>query len=424
MKYNTHLLLALISACTANTALAGSPETPATLPSTSTTPTIPTFGSSGDWLKFSLSARARIEARNEQGLDGSLAGTLRVRPGFTIGEVHGFSAFVETEHTYAFIEDFNGGAGADSDPNVAGNTVIADPESNDLNQFYLNYKYNNFQVRVGRQRIILDNAAHIGNVGWRQNEQTYDAATLTYKSDSFSAHYSYVDRVERIFGSDANGALGSFEDGDGAHLVNLKYKVDDSLTLGAYAYILDFDQGAFANSDTYGISADFKGDFGTIYAEIATQSGHDTRKNSDALYSHVKWTKPVNDWKYTLGVEYLEEGFRAPLSTAHAFGGWADRFLLARLNAGPATFEGLSDVYLSAGTQWKGVKLSTIVHGFWDDSFSEFYGWEIDAVAAKKLTENLTLLGKASFYFGDSGADSAFTANDISQVSVQLDYSF
>jgi hypothetical protein len=29
-------------------------------------------------------------------------------------------------------------------------------------------------LRGSRQRIIYDNARFVGNVGWRQNEQTYD----------------------------------------------------------------------------------------------------------------------------------------------------------------------------------------------------------------------------------------------------------
>ena len=34
--------------------------------------------------------------------------------------------------------------------------------------------------QIGRQNIVLDNARFIGNVGWRLNEQTFDALSFKY----------------------------------------------------------------------------------------------------------------------------------------------------------------------------------------------------------------------------------------------------
>ncbi len=409
MKSKTQLFIAL---AVTSSAFAGSPESPIVTE---------TKDSSSSWFKTSINARARVESRDIQGSDNSIAGTFRVRPGFTLGDFNGLSLFAETEHTYAFFDDFDAGPGSDIQPDVANNTVIADPESNELNQLYLDYKTGGFHARVGRQRIILDNAAHIGNVGWRQNEQTFDATTLAYKSDKFSAHYSYLDQVNRIFGSDANGALGTFEGGSGGHLVNIDYTHNEALKTGAYAYFLDFDQGTFANSDTFGLTANYTSDLGAFYFEVATQSGHDTAPNDGALYGHFTWNKAVNNVSYTFGAEYLEEGFRTPLATAHAFNGFADVFVGGRIGAAAATFDGINDVYVSASTKYKGVVLKGFIHGFWDDSFSETYGWELDGVVAKKLTDDLTLLGKAAFFFAD---DSSAFSNDVTQISLQLDYTF
>lgn len=55
---------------------------------------------------------------------------------------------------------------------------MADPECTEANQAYLQMKLGTFTGIAGRQRVILDNARFIGNVGWRQNEQTYDAVTF------------------------------------------------------------------------------------------------------------------------------------------------------------------------------------------------------------------------------------------------------
>jgi hypothetical protein len=64
-----------------------------------------------------------------------------------------------------------------------GHAVVADPESNEINQAYLSYSgIDNTVVKWGRQRLILDNARFVGNVGWRQNEQTFDAFTIVNKS--------------------------------------------------------------------------------------------------------------------------------------------------------------------------------------------------------------------------------------------------
>ena len=58
-----------------------------------------------DWFKFSFNARARIEQRHEQGKDNSWAGTVRIRPGLMVGKEEGLSAFIESEHTLAFIDE-------------------------------------------------------------------------------------------------------------------------------------------------------------------------------------------------------------------------------------------------------------------------------------------------------------------------------
>jgi hypothetical protein len=55
--------------------------------------------------------------------------------------------------------------------------------------------------------MIRNNSAFIGNVGWRQNEQTFDAVNLSTGGDDFDISYAYSDRVQRIFGDDANDAL-------------------------------------------------------------------------------------------------------------------------------------------------------------------------------------------------------------------------
>lgn len=102
---------------------------------------------------------------------------------------------------FADYELYNA-AGLNGEPDKA---VVADPEDTELNQFLARYETEYFTAIAGRQRVILDDHRFVGNVGWRQNEQTYDAYTL--KSNwvpDIDLFYSYVDDVNRIFGPESS----------------------------------------------------------------------------------------------------------------------------------------------------------------------------------------------------------------------------
>ena len=60
--------------------------------------------------------------------------------------------------------------------------VITDPRATEVNQAWIHYKKGSMDIQAGRQRFTLDNHRFIGNVGWRQNEQTFDAVTLVNRS--------------------------------------------------------------------------------------------------------------------------------------------------------------------------------------------------------------------------------------------------
>src|SRR5690606_17124389 len=77
--------------------------------------------------------------------------------------------------------------------------TIADPETTEVNQSYVQYKQNAFTARLGRQDIRLDNQRFVGAVPWRQDFQTFDALNLEYKTEKFGVNYTYVDQRNRIF---------------------------------------------------------------------------------------------------------------------------------------------------------------------------------------------------------------------------------
>ncbi len=110
----------------------------------------------------------------DNSLNNARASTIRTRLGYRTGEYQGFEAFLEAENVTAVgNENYNS--------TINGNTkrsVVADPTETEINQAYLRYKgFENTSLTYGRQRIALDNHRFIGNVGWRQNEQTFDGFT-------------------------------------------------------------------------------------------------------------------------------------------------------------------------------------------------------------------------------------------------------
>ncbi len=130
--------------------------------------------------KFGYSFRWRLEEVDQDPFpNNATAIPLRARINFHTSDLNGFSAKAEFDYVFNFgVEDFNAGGG--NTPNPPGYPVIADPGGDDLNQLFLQYKGNIGQLRAGRQRIIYDNARFVGNVGWRQNEQTYDSFSYNY----------------------------------------------------------------------------------------------------------------------------------------------------------------------------------------------------------------------------------------------------
>ena len=126
--------------------------------------------------KIDLDLRYRYEHVEQEGFDEDAdASTLRLRLGFGSGVYYGFSAYVDFEVLRAIgADDYTSTVnGKDEFP------AVFDPEDEELNQAYLAYSApKKTVVRLGRQRIVLDNHRFVGNVGWRQLEQTFDAISV------------------------------------------------------------------------------------------------------------------------------------------------------------------------------------------------------------------------------------------------------
>lgn len=358
--------------------------------------------------KVGVGLRYRYEFVDEDGIsDNANASTARLRLNYRTGEWQGWSAFGEFDNIFhMLVRDFNSGAG--TSPNRTQYPVVADPKGPDLNQLYVDYTASDLaNLRIGRQRINFDNQRFIGGVGWRQNEQTFDALTVTtdrIPKTQFS--YSYNSWVRRIFGSTVPAGKAKVNN----HLLNGKITINDRWSAVPYIYYLDYDSAANAANSTATLGVRFAGslDAGSgklaLVGEIATQSDAANNPVSyDAQYYHLDalWTLS-NGLTLGLGLESLggdsaEPGkaFRTPLATLHKFQGWADRFL-----ATPDA--GVNDVFVSARYKFGEWKAAAFYHDFSADAGSGSFGKEFDVSVARSFSKNFAVLFKGAFFSGDA----------------------
>ena len=236
-----------------------------------------------------LRARYRFERVSQAGTARKgVANTLLLRPGYTTGDAFGLSARIDID-TIAQLgkERFNDTVNGKTD-----RPVIADPDTVELNQAYLKFTGIPGTVLMGgRQRIKLDNDRFIGNVGFRQNEQTFDAATIINETiDHLQLRYVYIDSVQRIFGEQA--VAGDFNTSN--HLLHFAYKRFSLANITGYAYLLDIDDsGGRFSTETFGVRLTGKYDLGgpvfSYQAEYAQQQDYeDNPANFDLDYYHLQ----------------------------------------------------------------------------------------------------------------------------------------
>ena len=217
--------------------------------------------------------------------------------------------------------------------------VVADPKTTEVNRAQLSYKAGDTNITVGRQRIILDTASFVGNVGFRQNEQTFDAIQLVNTSiDGLKASYIYINKVHRIFGDDH--PAGNFT-GD-THLANVSFTKLPFATVTGYGYWVDTKQAAALSTKTFGVRAagnkSINGSSRVTYAaEFAHQNDSATNPFNFSLdYYTVEAGFVVGTFNVKAGLEVLEgngtRGFATPLATLHKFQGFADVFLATPAN--------------------------------------------------------------------------------------------
>ena len=364
--------------------------------------------------KISINARLRYESFDldngipAQDRDGT---SLRVRYGYTTPNFSGFTAMVEGETLTSvggesddihFLDDLGDGT--------------------DLNQLWVQYKDAKLgSAKLGRQIYSLDDHRFIGHVGWRQNIQTFDAATAEYSGiEKLSIKPFYLEEQHAV-----NGTHNELD----AYGLNASYAFSPGFKLTGFYYNIEGDEISNANASnvTLGLRATGTVKLGelplTYAASLAEQEDvGPSALNYDASYLAGDISTKIDGITLGGGFEILDPSFRTPLATVHKFNGFAD----ALLPLGGFT-NGLEDFYVYAGYTLpvgSGIKTKVIYH--WFDSESggtadQKGGSEIDLVASYKVNKYLSLVGKYGDYSEDGGVGNK-GALDKKMFTFELNY--
>lgn len=352
--------------------------------------------------KVSLDLRYRIEHVGEANANKDAnASTLRTALGYTTGTYRDFGAMVEFENISVI------------GPELYNSTVnglnqyskVQDPKGSEVNQAYLNFGgLSDTALRLGRQRITLDDQRFVGNSASRQNEQTFDGFEAVNKSVADTQiTYAYLTDAHRSTGSDAsNGNLRMK-----SHLINAGYTGLGLGTLTGYAYLLDIDNQALlgaASASTKTLGLRFTGTHrltgrtALLYtAEYAKQNNYaDNPHHYDVTYLLGELGATIAGISAKYGYEDLGSdgtySVQVPIGTRHSRDGWDDMF-------SPATpAKGLVDQYLSVTDTVAGIDVSAAYHDFAADQGSARYGAERDLMASRTWEKRYTLALKYAAY--------------------------
>lgn len=353
--------------------------------------------------------RYRLELVDQQGLpEDATASTLRVRVGVRTAEWNGLSALAEGEAIARvgprrYNDTVNG---------LTAFPIVADPSDILLNQVWVKFKpVAEVEAVAGRQAVNFDNQRWIGSVGWRQNDQTLDAARLTIRPvKGVALDYGHAWRVNRVFGPDS--PQGVWRNND-IHLLRANIEAQPVGAITAYGYFLDLPDAPLLSSKTLGIrlagerklSTSAKLLYALEYAKQRDAGGNP--RNFSLDYLLIEPGLAVGGVSARLGFERLEgngtAALQTPLATLHAFNGWADKFLTT-----PAT--GLRDLYadiavkLPAIGKIKGANARLQYHDFAATRGGADYGHEWGAMLAVPVTRKLAATAKIARYESDGFA--------------------
>ncbi len=363
---------------------------------------------------FIVDWRLRYESVDQTGVaETAEALTGRLRFGFQTAPLAKTRLLAEGVWIGAGIDDYNS--------TTNGHTqypVVADPANfTALNRFALsNNSLDHTTLTLGRQRIVLDDTRFVGNVAWRQNEQTFDG--LRAQIDGVvKVDVSWSNQVNRVFGPDSS--VGRWH-GD-VVLTNVAHAFKFG-TLTAFDYYLDLTDATAVSSNTLGLRLAGSKPLGKLGANYTLSYARQADAGANPASFGLPYTMVEGGLTFnkkpnvSLGYERLGSngttGFSTPLATLHAFQGWADKYL-----ATPAA--GIDDKYVKFsypfGKHGAFTSVSALAwyHDFTAEQGSTHFGDEVDLQLVAR-TKKIALTLKYATY----DADLLFTDTDKLWLSV------
>ena len=348
--------------------------------------------------------------------------------GFRTAEYEGFSLYAQVHNLWKLDDEYN-----DLRGKYAGdNDVIADPDGTRIQQLYTDLTMiPDTKIRIGRQEIVLDDVRFIGNIGFRNTAQAFDAITLTNTSIKDTTIFlGYSENVASI--------LFKENEYDGIFMGNVKYTGIKGHTQTAFAYLVDRDEDEGVAGPSIAHDA---ATYGTRFTGWFDEFGYDLTyahqtdwKDTDDLslnffqgilsYKMGKLT-PAIGYSYIQGADNAnEKAFSTLFSTAHKWNGWADQFLST--NAG-GLVNGLQDINASLTYKNWETTFRFSYHYFDttdDNTFGGAYGQEVDFLVVKKLNKNLTASAKVAYYDKFQESNAGNPTRDELVFWLRLDYNF
>ncbi|OIR02016.1 hypothetical protein GALL_158740 [mine drainage metagenome] len=359
----------------------------------------------------SIQVRPRYEVVQQQNKAEAQAATVQTLVGYSTKPLDGFGATVQFIDVSVLNSTGNYNVPAwyaqSSHTALAGNhpryANIADPAGDNVNQAFLSYEGYNTRLAAGRQIIQLDDERFVGNVGFRQNMQTFDAVSVVNKSlPDIKVFGAYLWGLKDIENQEVS---------QNSYLTEANWTKFKALQVDAFGYWYgnESDQtyaylpgaaGCYitttpgaCNSATLGGrlhgSFDLPAAVKLAYVgELAHQGSYDGGSGAiDADYSHGG--AKVNWHGFGLAGDYMVMGsnnglygFQTPLATKHAFNGWAEMFLTTPK-------EGLRSAYGTATAKVFGVDLLARYYSFRSDYQNKDLGHEWDLSATYPLNQHI-----------------------------------
>ena len=333
--------------------------------------------------EFGLDLRYRYELADEAAFDQNAnASTLRTRLAYTSNIVEGFSVILNVDDVRAI-----GAENYDSTRNAKIQYPrVPDPEGTDLNLASVTYAgLENTTIVVGRQRILRDNGRFVSDLPWRQNQTTYDAASVAYAlNNSLNIFYSYVDRINQFYGPDSGFPSKAF--GGPINLFDATYTLSPLFSITGHAYWLDLSDAPEAPllstrtlgmriSGTYELASRWSLTYAGSYAH-QTSIG-DNPNSYDAKNYNIEIGLRQDRFAVRAAYEHFggsnvaDEAFTVPFGRKHFFQGWADKFVMTPQG-------GVKDLYVAADAVFLQGKLTLIYHDFSAAIGGSSYGDELD----------------------------------------------